>query len=234
MTRLRHPVLSAAGAAVILAVSSPPLLAGGETETWTFDETTSGRDVFWTSPTPVEAGAALYVGEFELTLIEVDVTWFGIPFNDIDVTDQVPPELRMGTQAVPGPAPLVLFDNLIEFPGPPDPPCLAANLVIRLDADGFGHLEATNVILGTCEIDVGFGIVTVELQSLRIAGQIAVTAFRCPWDLNGDDVVGVGDLLALLAVWGSDPMGPPDFDGNGIVGIADLLTLFANWGPCPE
>ncbi|MCH8343019.1 MAG: FG-GAP repeat protein [Planctomycetes bacterium] len=54
----------------------------------------------------------------------------------------------------------------------------------------------------------------------------------CPWDLNGTGNVGILDLLALLAAWGSDPGGPPDFDGDGSVGILDLLTLLANWGPC--
>ncbi len=54
----------------------------------------------------------------------------------------------------------------------------------------------------------------------------------CPWDLDDNDSVGILDLLALLAVWGTDPGGPPHFDGDGIVGILDLLTLLANWGPC--
>ena len=57
--------------------------------------------------------------------------------------------------------------------------------------------------------------------------------FGCPADLNDDDIVGVGDLLALLAAWGTDPGGPPDLNGDGTVGIADLLLLFAAWGPCP-
>ena len=55
---------------------------------------------------------------------------------------------------------------------------------------------------------------------------------KCPWDLDGDDTVGILDLLALLAAWGADPGGPPDFDGDGTVGILDLLTLLTNWGPC--
>ena len=55
----------------------------------------------------------------------------------------------------------------------------------------------------------------------------------CPWDLDGSGAVGILDLLALLAAWGTDPGGPPDFDGDGTVGILDLLALLANWGPCP-
>jgi hypothetical protein len=54
----------------------------------------------------------------------------------------------------------------------------------------------------------------------------------CPWDLDGDGAVGIADLLALLAAWGSDPGGPPDFDGDGTVGISDLLALLPQWGSC--
>ncbi|MCZ6542746.1 MAG: PKD domain-containing protein, partial [Planctomycetota bacterium] len=61
----------------------------------------------------------------------------------------------------------------------------------------------------------------------------AATPGKCPWDLDASGSVGILDLLALLAVWGTDPGGPPDFDGDGTVGILDLLTLLANWGPCP-
>ncbi len=69
----------------------------------------------------------------------------------------------------------------------------------------------------------------------------------CPWDIDGDGNVGVGDLLILLANWGGP--GPGDFDGGGDVGVGDLLILLANWanpygvpdllamlaawGPCP-
>lgn len=43
----------------------------------------------------------------------------------------------------------------------------------------------------------------------------------CPWDLDGDGIVGGGDLLLLLASWG-DPYG-----------AADLLDVLAAWGACP-
>ena len=53
----------------------------------------------------------------------------------------------------------------------------------------------------------------------------------CLWDCgDGDGVVGINDLLALLANWGGSQC---DFDGDGIVGIIDFLRLLAAWGPCP-
>ena len=59
-------------------------------------------------------------------------------------------------------------------------------------------------------------------------------AAACPADLNRDNIVGVGDLLILLAFWGPCPelcLGDLDSDDN--VGVSDLLILLANWGPCP-
>jgi predicted outer membrane repeat protein len=54
----------------------------------------------------------------------------------------------------------------------------------------------------------------------------------CPWDLNGDDLVGISDLLILLGAWGPNPGHPADINGDGFVGIGDLLALLANWGAC--
>lgn len=59
-------------------------------------------------------------------------------------------------------------------------------------------------------------------------------AFCCLGDLNGDNIVGAGDLLILLGFWGQcAPVCLGDLDGDGIVGASDLLILLANWGPCP-
>lgn len=59
----------------------------------------------------------------------------------------------------------------------------------------------------------------------------------CEGDLDGDGVVGILDLLALLAAWGPCPDPPEscfaDLDCDGEVKIFDLLILIANWGKCP-
>ena len=44
-----------------------------------------------------------------------------------------------------------------------------------------------------------------------------------------DGVVGINDLLQLLAAWGKCPGCPEDIDGDGTVGINDLLDLLAAW-----
>jgi glucose/arabinose dehydrogenase len=53
-------------------------------------------------------------------------------------------------------------------------------------------------------------------------------------DLDGDGVVGINDLLLLLAAWGACPAPPADcpadLNGDGTVGITDLLRLLASWG----
>jgi len=52
----------------------------------------------------------------------------------------------------------------------------------------------------------------------------------CP-DVSGDGFVGVDDLLAVVAAWGSDdPFA--DVDGDGVVGTDDLLAVIGAWGPC--
>jgi hypothetical protein len=50
--------------------------------------------------------------------------------------------------------------------------------------------------------------------------------------VNGDGVVSVNDVLALLAAWGQSGV-PEDVDGDGVVGVTDFLEILANWGPCP-
>ncbi len=46
------------------------------------------------------------------------------------------------------------------------------------------------------------------------------SARPCPWDLDGDGLVAMTDLLELLSAWGRP------------YGIAELVGLLAAWGPC--
>jgi hypothetical protein len=61
----------------------------------------------------------------------------------------------------------------------------------------------------------------------------------CPGDLNGDGVVDLADLAALLASYGccnDEPCYEPaaDLDSSGCVDLADLAALLAVYGTdCP-
>jgi hypothetical protein len=53
-----------------------------------------------------------------------------------------------------------------------------------------------------------------------------------PGDVNGDGMVNIDDLLAVINAWGET--GPPgsiaaDVTGNGVVDIDDLLFVINNW-----
>lgn len=56
-------------------------------------------------------------------------------------------------------------------------------------------------------------------------------AMACDGDTNGDGMVAVSDLLAVLGAWGA-PGGDADVTHDGIVDIQDLLLVLANWGSC--
>jgi hypothetical protein len=51
-----------------------------------------------------------------------------------------------------------------------------------------------------------------------------------PGDANGDGVVNVADLVAVIVSWGpcAAPCGP-DLDGSGTVDVADLVLVALNW-----
>ena len=55
----------------------------------------------------------------------------------------------------------------------------------------------------------------------------------CPPNINGDGVVDVLDLLAVLAAWHTTGDVPEDVNDDGIVNVPDLLMVLLWWGPCP-
>jgi hypothetical protein len=66
------------------------------------------------------------------------------------------------------------------------------------------------------------GIDGVQLKRI-ICGEPPV-----PGDANGDGVVDVLDLLAVIAAWGQSGVAE-DVNGDGIVDVLDLLFVIANW-----
>lgn len=71
--------------------------------------------------------------------------------------------------------------------------------------------------------------------SISYEPQVITYTRFAPGDVNGDNIVGIDDLLAVINGWGNCPAPPaqcPDLDGNGIINIDDLLMIINNWpGP---
>ena len=58
------------------------------------------------------------------------------------------------------------------------------------------------------------------------------TASATPWDVNGDGVVNIFDLVGVARVFGTSvPAGSPeDVNGDGVVNIFDLVTVSSRFG----
>ena len=75
----------------------------------------------------------------------------------------------------------------------------------------------------------------------RVIPAVNITAFATVsttlinGDINGDNIIGIGDFNALRAAWGALPTNSnwnanADLDGNGVIGIGDFNILRSNWG----
>ena len=54
----------------------------------------------------------------------------------------------------------------------------------------------------------------------------------CLGDVNGDNALNVGDILAIIDAWGLCDGCAADVNSDGTVNVTDLLFIVGNWGPC--
>lgn len=85
------------------------------------------------------------------------------------------------------------------------------------------------------QIDLDNGLPSPVLTDLPIdwAAGLSVVSESVLGDINGDGVVGAGDLLLLLSEWGpcdGCDSCPADLDGDSVVSGPDILVLLRNWG----
>ena len=86
------------------------------------------------------------------------------------------------------------------------------------DCDEDGQLDLLELLQGTQVDEDGDGIPD-DCQ-------------LCPSDINGDDQVGVDDLLVVIADWGPCTGCDGDLNNDTMVDVNDLLAIIAAWGPC--
>jgi hypothetical protein len=58
---------------------------------------------------------------------------------------------------------------------------------------------------------------------------VAVADTLLPGDVDGDGVVGVNDLLAVIGAWGPCQDCVEDLNNDGVVNVTDVLEVIANW-----
>ena len=81
-----------------------------------------------------------------------------------------------------------------------------------------------SVITEGVECKLGANDVTIEIRLIDNNAHA----------LDGDGVVGAGDVVMLVHNFGPCDGGcPADSNEDGVVDVLDLLALLANWGPCP-
>ncbi|MAT80413.1 MAG: hypothetical protein CMJ29_12325 [Phycisphaerae bacterium] len=215
----------------LIAVAASAL-GGADTASWPLSIQTSGEDVAWTSPTSVRPDGGEYDLQVSITGVSVDVTYFGIEFGPIDVSDQLPDSSFGGI--FEGPCPLDGGTTSFLEPPPPEPVTIAFDISLGLDENGQGNMLMENIVLGTASTDIPiFGEVTVQLETVYVdlVVDVIVIGTPCSTDINGDDQTDVNDILQLLAAYGQeDP--DSDVDGDGFVGVNDVLAMIAGWGPC--
>jgi len=187
---------------LLLAALAAPSRAQSFTQTWTFDQSTSGQNIAWTSPTAVFPSASTFDTSYTLTKVEATVQYLFFTFP-VDVTSSIPPEQLSGGGPIAGPAPITIFDSVIQYPEPPDPASVSAHVTTGMNAGGFGTFTATNVVLGNAIVDLGppFGMQTVTIKSIRVAGSLTIhsTWFDLAQPLPGSNgpplLVGSGPLI---------------------------------------
>lgn len=91
-------------------------------------------------------------------------------------------------------------------------------------------LSSTAIDYGSAGYDTTYGHGFVNA---RAALEAVVTTGTCTADVDGDGIVGVGDLLSVVDQWGPCSGCNSDIDGDGQVGIGDLLSIVDLWGDCP-
>lgn len=202
--------------------------------TWSFDVSTTGQNVHWVSPTAVDNTAPLYDVVYNVEHVYATVRYLFLT-TTVEVTDEIPPEYLSNLQTLAGPPPIELPPQNFLFPPPPEPVAVAATIGVSIDAAGFGHLDITNVQLGTYRLNLPpFGTVTVTILGIRSVGTVRVTpVFHGDVDHDGDvDLADLTQLLSAFGACGGDAgyVEAADVDGDGCIALADLTALLSNFG----
>jgi hypothetical protein len=92
--------------------------------------------------------------------------------------------------------------------------------VIAADFDLDGDPDVATLLLTT---------ITPGVRRVLLFENLSDPAPANPADINGDGIVDVLDLVAVILAWGQ-PGGPEDVNGDGTVDVLDLIAVITSWG----
>jgi hypothetical protein len=114
---------------------------------------------------------------------------------------------------------------------------------IQLFASASGNQGASVALnsKGSFAVTYQYGAVNpntnLVFSNIFVATAMKSPPVPCPADTNGDNVVNVSDLLAVISSWGpcANPNKcPADINDDGVVNVSDLLAVISAWGACPQ
>ena len=71
-----------------------------------------------------------------------------------------------------------------------------------------------------------------QTRMITIGDTINGTPTQPCGDTDGDGIVNIADLIAVILAWGPCPGCPEDVTGDGVVNVADLVVVIVTWGVC--
>ena len=91
-------------------------------------------------------------------------------------------------------------------------------------------------LLGVNESDT-WQSVTSDHLPIVMDFQPSIQSASCEGDVNGDGIIGVSDILAVIGDWAPNggeccPGCEGDVDGDLVVDVSDILYIVGNWGQC--
>jgi hypothetical protein len=104
----------------------------------------------------------------------------------------------------------------------------AGNVVSESDLDNVEHLYIEGLASGKYVLEVK-RIDSLGGSRVFSLGWLFPEQTTVPGDVNGDGVIDVNDVLALIVAWGNCDGCPEDLDGNSTVNVSDLIQLISYW-----
>ena len=170
--------------------------------TWNVALTTTGQDVFWTSPTALTLGFPEYDWSYAITKLNARVL-----FSNVNLLGELEATTGSGTTTA---LPAVIVDESLSEPTTGS----TADIRIEVDAGGFGRASGTNIELGS--------VAFIPISRVDLEATISVIGIPTG-DYNRNGAVDLNDYHVWKASFGSTSDFAADGNDDNRVDAADYV-----------